>query len=101
MEDDPPNQLAQRSLENGRTLLHDLGLKIQMLKRQATALGVFVADRELLSCPKCNLMEDVLFDGRLITYKGNVGTTEDSKLRFEEVEPGVFSCPSCHCIIRP
>jgi hypothetical protein len=71
-----------------------------MLKKQATALGVFVADRELLTCPQCSLTEDVLIDGTLVTYIGEVGITEDSGLRFAEKEHELFTCPSCNYIIR-
>lgn len=100
MAEDPPNPLAQASLERGRTVLRSLCMQVQMLKQQATALGIFVADRELLTCPQCSLMEDVLIDGTLVTYIGEVEISEDSGLRFAEREPGLFTCPSCNYIIK-
>ena len=69
--------------------------KLLDVQRQARALGIFVDDRELLTCPKCGLTEDVLSDGRLITFSGSRGP--DSGLRF--IEPtsadGRYTCPRC------
>jgi hypothetical protein len=65
------------------------------VQRQARALGIFVHDRELLTCPKCGLTEDVLSDGRLSTFYGSPGP--DTGLRF--VEPTAadrrYTCPGC------
>jgi hypothetical protein len=70
------------------------------VQRQARALGIFVDDRELLTCPKCGLTEDVLSDGRLSTFYGSPGL--DTGLRF--VEPtsadGRHTCPRCGCEAR-
>jgi hypothetical protein len=68
--------------------LHDL-------QREARALGIFVGDRELLTCPKCGLQEDVLAGGQLVTCYRIGGA--DTGLRFDEstsVE-GQFTCPRC------
>jgi hypothetical protein len=65
------------------------------LQRQAHALGIFVGDRELLACPKCGLTEDVLSDGRLVTFYGSRGP--DTGLRFAEptLAAGRYTCPRC------
>ncbi len=63
------------------------------LRAQALALGVFAEDRELLECPKCGLGEDVLSDGRLVTYRSVA--VMDTGLRFIEASDGCFTCPSC------
>ncbi|MBN1612674.1 MAG: hypothetical protein JW940_38980 [Polyangiaceae bacterium] len=69
--------------------------QIQALQEQARALGLFPNDRELLACPNCGLVEDVLAGGQLIT---NHGLSEpDSGMRFVEPESddGPFICPGC------
>ena len=35
---------------------------------RARALGLFTGHRELLTCPKCGLLEDILIGGTLVTY---------------------------------
>jgi hypothetical protein len=40
--------------------------RIAELQKTARRLGIFTEDRALLTCPTCGLMEDVLFDGRLV-----------------------------------
>ena len=37
--------------------------KLERVKQQARALGIFTNDRELLECPKCGLLEDVMAGG--------------------------------------
>jgi predicted RNA-binding Zn-ribbon protein involved in translation (DUF1610 family) len=66
------------------------------LQTQARALGIFTNDRDLLTCPKCGLIEDVLVDGRLVTYHEECNS-EDTGLRFAESAPesGRFTCPEC------
>ncbi|HHH31465.1 MAG TPA: hypothetical protein ENK57_24390 [Polyangiaceae bacterium] len=65
------------------------------LQARAEALGVFLADRELLQCPDCGLMEDVTAHGILITYRGEP-PGEDTGLRFKPlVAEDRFRCPSC------
>jgi hypothetical protein len=66
------------------------------VRQQARALGLFTDDRELLACPTCGLMEDVLADGRLITCRAE-RLGRDTRLRFTEpATPGApFTCPLC------
>jgi len=69
--------------------------RIAELQKTARRFGIFVDDRELLTCPKCGLMEDVLFDGRLVTCREAGG--DDTGLRFSEHPraDGRFVCPEC------
>ncbi len=69
--------------------------ELDQVKKQAEALGVFTNDRELLECSKCGLVEDVLTDGRLITYHGDSRKPNDSGLRFKKISEKKFRCPVC------
>ncbi|HQP38862.1 MAG TPA: hypothetical protein PLI95_26945 [Polyangiaceae bacterium] len=55
----------------------ELVRQLEDLKARARALGMFTDDRELIRCPKCGLMEDVLCGGFLVTYheEGGIGVT--------------------------
>jgi hypothetical protein len=70
--------------------------KLRETQGQAHALGIFPNDRELLVCPKCGLSENVLADGRLITFR-EPNYNDDTGLRFIEpkAEGGPFICPEC------
>ena len=70
------------------------------VQRKAEALGIFTGDRELMECPDCGLLEDVSIDGRLMTYKKDNGTIEDTGLRFQEIDCVHFRCPVCKCIVK-
>jgi hypothetical protein len=73
--------------------------RIVELQKTARGLGIFVDDRELLACSTCGLMEDVLFDGRLVTCHKTGGP--DTGLRFTE-QPragGKFICPECGTVL--
>ena len=72
-----------------------LARELVRVKEQAQALGLFAGDRELLECAGCDLVEDVAFDGALMTYHKNGGSMADTGLRFEETENGEFRCPVC------
>lgn len=69
--------------------------QLRHLKQQAKSLGLFADERELLACPECGLQEDVLADGRLITYLKGHTDPQDSGLRFTETDEGGFACPQC------
>ena len=60
-----------------RSLLRQIG-HVQRLAREN---GLFLNDRELLSCDSCGLLEDVDITGRLITYKSGEAIF-DSGMRF-------------------
>jgi hypothetical protein len=71
------------------------------VQEKARKLGIFVEDRDLIACPKCGLMEDVMGDGRLVTCQGVCGP--DTGLRFEAHPPTGerFTCPQCGTVCRP
>lgn len=76
--------------------------KFKEAAAEAQELGLFGDDRELVSCPRCGLMEDVLIDGLLVTsWKGCTGT--DTGLRFIEDQQvkDKFVCPACGCDAVP
>jgi ATP-dependent DNA helicase RecG len=70
--------------------------KLREAQDQARALDIFPNHRELLVCPKCGLSEDVLADGRLITFR-EPNYEDDTRLRFIEPRPAgdSFICPEC------
>lgn len=74
--------------------IRPLAAEIVALQKQMKALGMFANDRELLKCWRCGVMEDIAADGMLLTCTptelGN-----DTGLRFEELTPDSFRCPSC------
>jgi hypothetical protein len=85
----------KRTLNN----IRELASQVAALQKQARSLGLFPGDRELLDCPKCGLLEDVLMGGKFITYHpGDEG--EDTGLRFEELAEGKFRCPACGSIVQ-
>lgn len=76
--------------------INNLVRRITALHDEAAKLGMFIGDRELISCPWCGLMEDVDVNGILLTCRpGSLGV--DTGLSFEEIDSGEsrFRCPSC------
>ncbi|MDP1589262.1 MAG: hypothetical protein Q8M07_16045 [Prosthecobacter sp.] len=74
--------------------IRPLAAEIVALQKQMKALGMFANDRELLECPRCGLMENVSVEGMLFTCTPtDLGT--DTGLRFDEITPDSFRCPSC------
>jgi hypothetical protein len=73
--------------------LRDLCQQLQRIRQQAEAVGLFIDDRELLRCSGCGLQEDVLSDGRLVTYQVNAEDASDSGLRFAAANCENFVCP--------
>lgn len=80
--------------------IYHLAQRISALHAEAQRLGIFIGDRELISCPHCGLMEDVDTNGFLLTCRpDSLGV--DTGLRFEEVDSeGLrFRCPSCGTLL--
>jgi len=75
-------------------LNHSLLRQIRHVHGLAREAGVFLNDRELLSCDSCELLEDVDITGRLITYKSGEAVS-DSGMRFEKGEGDTYVCPVC------
>jgi len=78
------------------TGMHALAGQIQKIRDQQKRLGLFCEDRELLSCPRCDIEEDVTFEGFLIGVK-RLKPGLDIGLRFSVVdeEQGIYQCPGC------
>jgi predicted RNA-binding Zn-ribbon protein involved in translation (DUF1610 family) len=68
---------------------------LEKVKQQAQVLGLFTDDREFLTCPSCGLMEDVTAEGLLVTYPQDSQNTEDTGLRFRQLDTESFQCPAC------
>ena len=77
-----------------------LARRIQSLREEARALGLFSEDRGLLNCPACGLQEDITIEGRLITCDCNEAAGDDLGLRFVESPFGTFVCPRCGTLAR-
>jgi hypothetical protein len=75
--------------------IRPLARELVRFRKQAEVLGLFTNDRELLECRRCDLVEDVAFDGRLMTYYRKSEDYSDSGLRFERVNDTTFRCPIC------
>ena len=74
--------------------------KLERVKRQAEALGIFTGDRELLECPSCGLLEDVTIEGFLVTYLRDSADLKDCGRRFRPVDGASSECPSCGTKVR-
>ena len=72
-----------------------LAEQIEASKKQAEKLGMFTHDRDILSCKRCRLYEDVEASGLLVVTRGR--GKRDTGLRFRPVgrSKKQFKCPSC------
>ena len=88
--------MSKRTHNDGSSLsdLKPLVRRLVKVKKQAEAIGLFTHDRELLECT-CGLIEDVAFDGSLLTYHKNDLAFKDTGLRFIKVNENTFCCPVC------
>jgi hypothetical protein len=100
---------ARRTQDNGDVhvdaLANSIGAILRRfgdIRRRARALGIFAGDRELLDCPSCGLMEDVLISGILVTCH-EATISRDTGLRFVEhaAADGRFMGPECGTDVRP
>lgn len=89
-------QPIRSAVRNEFPEIRALAKKIEQIKEQQRRLGLFCHDRELLSCSRCGLEEDVTGEGFLIVAK-IPSTGVDIGLRFSEVdeEKGLYRCPGC------
>jgi len=90
--DDSLSELAQK--------IKPLAEDIIRIQKQARSLGIFVNDRELLECTGCDLVEDVAFDGSLMTYHRESNDMTDCGLRFEEMGEDKYRCPVCGTVLK-
>src|SRR3989304_547821 len=70
-----------------------LAKELSRIYKQAESLGLFINDRELLECPKCDLIEDVAYSGGLTTYHRNSNNWNDCGLRFYQRKEDIFGEP--------
>jgi len=77
-----------------------LAKELSRIYKRAESLGLFINDRELLECSKCDLIEDVTCSGFLITYHHNSDNWNDCGLRFEQLNEKIFRCPACETEIN-
>ena len=69
---------------------------------EARKRGVYVGDRDLVSCPRCGLFEDVRLNGILIT-SWIEHVCVDTGLRFieDQRDREMLVCPACGCDAVP
>jgi len=101
------NHGTHKKHKNREDSLSELAQKIKpfvediiRIQKQAKSLGIFVNDRELLECTGCDLVEDVAFDGSLMTYHRESDDMTDSGLRFEEMDEDKYRCPVCGTVLK-
>jgi rubrerythrin len=90
--EDGLSELAQK--------IKPLAEEIMRIQKQARSLGIFVNDRELLECTGCDLVEDVAFDGSLMTYHRHSNDMTDCGLRFEKMDKDKYRCPVCGTVLK-
>lgn len=74
--------------------LYSMTEAINELNLRLTRSGGFDHSRELLSCPACELFEDLTSEGMLITAEP-VDPKVDTGLRFVKVNDAEWECPDC------
>jgi len=79
--------------------LRELGEHLVAVERRAKELGLFICERELLTCAKCGLTEDIDITSRLFTYRLNTNY-RDTGLRFQDLGRKRFRCPSCGATVQ-
>lgn len=75
--------------------LLELCRHLKVAQDHARSLGIFVDDRDLLTCESCGLHEDLLITGVLVTHQLGDDDAADTGLRFEEIASNLFKCPRC------
>lgn len=91
----------RRRPKNLRAEIILLVRRLKKLQAAARKLGLFAEDRELLTCPRCRLQEDVAIEGRLlVTLPGNRRC--DTGLRFTQVlrRGDWWRCPHCKSVFK-
>ena len=70
--------------------------ELDKAKKAAAKLGIFTNERELLTCPKCYLQEDVAATGMLFVTTPS-DRYHDTGLRFKKAHRRLsyWRCPAC------
>ena len=79
--------------------LYSMAEAISELGVKLTTSGGFDHSRELLSCPACGLLEDVTFEGMLITAESDYPGI-DTGLKFTKTGENELECPDCGILFR-
>ena len=90
----------RRSKDLGPRLIA-LVRRLKKIQAAARKLGLFVEDRELLTCPRCGLQEDIAIDGRLLVTV-SADRHCDTGLRFTRVmrRGDWWRCPNCKSVLK-
>lgn len=76
--------------------INQLAREIVKLRERIEGLGGFDDSRELLECPHCRLMEDVTFEGVLITsHEGELGIDTGMRFTPQLRVSDKWICPAC------
>lgn len=81
-----------------KNFLQELGVKLREINDIAQQHGIFLADRETVSCTQCGLIEDVAFSGKLFTYYKHDPEFKETGLQFIELDNNNerLKCPACN-----
>lgn len=80
-----------------QNLLRELGEQIHEVNEISKQHGIFLNDRELVSCLQCGLIEDIAFSGKLFTYYKDDPDFKETRLQFSSLDGNVeyLKCPVC------
>lgn len=97
LSESPSNPSVKQAATQLLEKLHPVIVHFQALQRECVKAGLFMADRQLHTCPSCGLTEDTLVNGVLVTYwqVQDHAPQPDTGLRFVEVDELHLACPSC------
>lgn len=80
-----------------QNFLQEIGDQFNELNQIAKQHGLFLNDRELVSCPKCGLTENIAFSGKLFTYYKDDPYFKETGLQFGSLDGNAeyLKCPVC------
>ncbi len=89
-------KVVRRDIDSAVKKLLPLCRELAKISKAAAKLGIFTNERELLTCPKCDLQEDVAATGMLLVTVPS-DRDHDTGLRFKSVKcrAGYWRCPAC------
>lgn len=81
-----------------KEFIKECGERFRELNKWADKHGIFLDDREMLSCSQCGLKEDIAFSGKLFTYKKGDPEFKETGLQFVTLDKRDerFKCPNCN-----
>lgn len=74
---------------------HRMAMELAEIQQKLIEAGLFDHSRELLSCGGCGLMEDITFEGRLITCERQTPGIDTGLTFVSNEESGKWICPAC------